>query len=149
MLAKYMRGVTAACMITLIPGMAAAKSDAVLLECQMKKGNKAGDWIAPAYAFTMHRNGNVFVIDGVTLRFADGARAVKVSRKSNKVKLSWSLDLTLEAFPEAPILNDTAVTLRYVGSLNTDTGKIVVRAGTQLGRASTYRAAGSCVFHKA
>ncbi|MBO9400869.1 hypothetical protein [Shimia sp. R9_3] len=121
----------------------------MLINCQMKPGDKGGDWIAPAYAFTMHRNGNVFVVDSVGMRFAGRATPVEVTRKKKKAKLRWTLPLELEVNPNGAVMTDSMVSLHYVASLNTQTGKITIRAGTLRGSETTYRGSGVCDFHKA
>lgn len=132
-----------------VPGLATQEAaPSMLINCQMKPGNKGRDWIAPAYAFTMHRNGNVFVVDGVGMRFAGRASPVEVTHKKKKARLTWALDLELEVNPNGEVMTDRMVQLHYVASLNTQTGKITIRAGTLRGSETTYRGSGVCDFHK-
>jgi hypothetical protein len=132
-----------------VPGLATQDAaPSMWINCQMKSGNKGGDWIAPTYAFTMHRNGNAFVVDGVGMQFAGSASPVEVPRKKKKAKLRWTLPLELEVNPNGAVMTDRMVRLHYVASLNTQTGKITIRAGTLRGSETTYRGSGVCDFHK-
>lgn len=120
--------------------------DSLLVDCTMTPSKKGGDWIAPRYLFTVHRNGNVFVVDQVGLYMSDHSLPAKIYRKGDKLRLEWSIGLKREQFEHSARLEEEVIDLHYLAKLNIKSGKITVKAGTKKSRPTRYQSAGSCVF---
>lgn len=101
--------------------MALTASAGVFYECDMNTKIQNG-WISPKIGIVINDAGQVTVIDAVVLQFIGDPVKAKVSRRGDKLRITWNIANAVDSQGER------APKFRYVADLNSKTMAIAVSA---------------------